>query len=128
MTGMKKVWVVLLCVLASNAGAADYIVRPSEGNNATCVQSTKDGKQLKRMSGARFCHNCQKTGGNAVVWKFTVYCDNKPTDKNIMVRLPCKKSIPDEGEQRRSLVQKAHEIMEDRLSIFDDLWCDHGDW
>lgn len=122
---MKK---LLLSALISvvpiiSVWAADYDVHLEEGKSGQCFS------KAKRVSPAKYCHNCRRAGGDRVIWKFRVYCEGRKTEKVLDVPLPCKKSIPREGEQLRKLYSLAKESMEEKLHYFYD-WrdCDIGDW
>ena len=122
---MKKLYIYLVCFLfTSSAQAEDYTVRQFEGKSGACYHNEK------RVSGARFCHNCLSSGGNNVIWKFRVYCDGKPTEKLFKTSLQCRKqSIPEEGEQLRTLYEKAEGIMDDNLQLFSSIRdCNLGGW
>lgn len=114
-------WAFLLVSTAPLA--ADYSVRQVEGKSGQCYSKNK------RISNARFCHNCRKSGGDNVRWKFRVYCEGKATAKIITVPLSCKQSTPEEGEQLRTLYESASEFMEDNLHSFSSFReCKYGGW
>lgn len=113
--------------LAPAAMSADY--EPRLLGKTGCYQASKKGEG-KRLSNARFCHNCLNSGGNQVQWHFQVFCEGKPTAKIFRVPRQCsRKHIPDEGEQSREIYEAAEEFMEENLQTLAG-WrdCNLGGW
>jgi len=114
---MKKSLFLAVILVANFATVAPvyadkYTVRQIGGKSGECYNNNK------RVSSARFCHNCRKSGGNRVVWRFRVFCEGRPTSKTLRADLTCKKSVPKEGDQLRELYSNAEDIMEENLHYF----------
>ena len=120
---MKKLAAVfVLSALPFSAAAVDYTVKPREGSAYKCLQNEK------RVSNAKFCHNCRNSGGNRVVWEFRVYCEGQSTEKLVRSVLDCGRRIPDEGEQRKMLQSQAIETVNENLDPWFWEGCDLGGW
>lgn len=121
---LVKLFFVAMAVAAVGAAMpADYEVRIL--GKSGCYN--KNG--TKRMSSARYCHNCLKADGKQVIWHFQVFCEGKPTAKELYVPRACKKSIPEEGEMSAWMYERANSIMDDNLQFLAGVRdCNLGGW
>lgn len=121
---LVKLFFAAMAVAAVGAAMpADYEVRIL--GKSGCYN--KNG--TKRMSSARFCHNCRRADGEQVRWHFQVFCEGKPTAKELHVSRACKRSILEEGEMSAWMYEQANELMEDNLQILSGVRdCNFGGW
>ena len=109
---------VVIAVVSEDDDETEYKIKKKEGNATECRHKNR---RLKGGSGAiKFCHNCKNVGGDRVVWKFDVYCNGKRIEKEVIEQeFLCKRSIPDESEQRREIRELAEKELKERSASWD---------
>ena len=106
----------------------EEVMEGEEGKEAEEAKEAKEGTYAKRVSFARFCHSCVKSGGDEIVRRYTVFCNGEPTKNRIISRLECTEPFPPEKQQARILKRDAQKQMKARLGELGHLWCAYGGW